>query len=202
MTSLLPLPDLRLCPCHCLQIILPSPSSVEPVRGPGARARQSIPSLSPSLLDTLSGVEVQFFRPSLGAATGDLDAGFEAGGEEEDLIRRLRDELKLEEKVNARNEASTSRWDQRLEHLKGVVAGGSAPAPERTGGIGTPPDLGELERQLQRRRLRRERRGKHEGDVSSDDDEDDNSSTSTSTEGDSDAEDSEEKSEPGDSAAK
>ncbi|GAA5871438.1 hypothetical protein JCM3774_005600 [Rhodotorula dairenensis] len=148
-------------------IVLPSPPSVQPVRAPGARARQTIPSLSPSLLDTLSGVEVQFFRPSLGAATGDVDADLEAGSEADDLIRRLRDELKLEEKVNSRNEANASRWEERLEGLKGVVAGG-ARGPDRTGGIGTPPDLGELERQLEKRRIKRQRDGENDDGTSED----------------------------------
>ncbi|GAA5982774.1 hypothetical protein JCM10908_006779 [Rhodotorula pacifica] len=161
-------------------ITLPSPPSVQPSRVPLARARQSIPSLSPSLLDTLSGVEVQFFRPSLGAATGDLDVGakgFEAGSAEDDLIRRLRDELQLEDKVNSRNEASTSRWEDRLEGLKGVVAG--VPAATQPGGIGTPPGLGELERQVKKRQKRRERRERRgSGDDSSTDEEDTDTSSS------------------------
>ncbi|KAG0660754.1 hypothetical protein C6P46_004438 [Rhodotorula mucilaginosa] len=181
-------------------IVLPSPPTVQPVRAPGARARQSIPSLSPSLLDTLSGVEVQFFRPSLGAATGDLDVadakGFEAGSAEEDLIRRLRDELSLEEKVTSRNEASTSSWDARLEGLKGVVAGGPVAAGQ-AGSIGTPPDLGELERQLKKRQRKRDRR---RGATDDDSDEDDTDSTTTE-EVDSDSEvDSEDKSKREDAA--
>lgn len=175
------------------QFVLPSPPTVQPVRAPGARARQSIPSLSPSLLDTLSGVEVQFFRPSLGAATGDLDVAdakrFEAGSAEDDLIRRLRDELNLEEKVNSRKGASTSGWAARLEGLKGVVAGGPA---GQAGSIGTPPDLGELERQLRKQQRKRDRR---RGATANDSDEDDTDSATTE-EDDSDSEvDSEDKSE-------
>lgn len=145
-------------------------------------------------------MEVQFFRPSLGAATGDLDVadakGFEAGSAEDDLIRRLRDELSLEEKVTSRNEAITSSWDARLEGLKDVVAGGPVAAGQ-AGSIGTPPDLGELERQLKKRQRKRDRR---KGATDDDSDEDDTDSTTTE-EDDSDREvDSEEKSEREDAA--
>lgn len=147
-------------------------------------------------------MEVQFFRPSLGAATGDLDVadakGFEAGSAEDDLIRRLRDELSLEEQVNSRNEASTSGWDARLEGLKGVVAGGPVAAGQ-AGAIGTPPDLCELERQLKKRQRKRDRR---RGATDDDSDEEDETDSTTTEEDDSDSEvDSEDKSEREDAAA-
>lgn len=134
---------------------------------PLARARQHIPTLSPSLLDTLSGVEVQFFRPSLGANTGDVDAGpsgFEAGSQEDDLLRRLRDELKLEATVRARDDENAAGWDDRLNKLKefkttaGSVSTSTA-APVSRSEIGTPPDLGDLEREVRRRQKREAKKG-------------------------------------------
>lgn len=152
--------------------------------------RKRLPPLSPSLLDTLSGVEIQFFRPSRGAATGDVDpgpSGFEAGSQEDDLMRRLRDELKLEANVQAREEDAVAGFDARLQKLKefsavegaarmarGAEAGpGSGAEAGALPDIGQPPDLGELERP-RRKREKRLKAGKGEGS--------DSESTDSSTE--------------------
>ncbi|GAA5937382.1 hypothetical protein JCM3775_006597 [Rhodotorula graminis] len=133
---------------------LPSPPSSPPL----ARApRRSIPSaaraasLSPSLLDTLSGVEVQFFRP--GPGIGDdapspveagelaLALGGPAGGrlseEEEELMRRVRDEGEVELRqgtADREDDEDTARgWEARLAGLGGT---GAAPSGRAGGGGG------------------------------------------------------------------
>ncbi|GAA5842749.1 hypothetical protein JCM9279_003973 [Rhodotorula babjevae] len=119
---------------------LPSPPSSPPL----SRARRSIPALSPSLLDTLSGVEVQFFRPGLedptlsdSGAMGGARAGWGGDdGEEEELIRRAREEGEVERRQGvadkAEDDAATSGWEARLAGLSG--AGADAPSGGGGGG--------------------------------------------------------------------
>ncbi|BGP27997.1 hypothetical protein JCM10295v2_006984 [Rhodotorula toruloides] len=139
---------------------LPSPPSLDPSSpsSPKTRAGRTVPALSPSLLDTLSGVEVQFFRPSLGASTSDVaPSSFGVSGEEDDLIRRLRDELSLEEKTRKRDEEGTKEWEKRLEGLKGVVAGSARTAGPEGDALGVPSELGELERGVKRKQKKARR---------------------------------------------
>ncbi|BGP52118.1 hypothetical protein JCM10450v2_008089 [Rhodotorula kratochvilovae] len=105
---------------------LPPPPSSAPSSPPLARARRSIPALSPSLLDTLSGVEVQFFRPGL-AAGADVGVGGHEE-EEEELMRRAGDEAALEARVQAREGAAdaTRGWEARLAGLGGVAPSASS----------------------------------------------------------------------------
>ncbi|GAA5908749.1 hypothetical protein JCM5296_005759, partial [Sporobolomyces johnsonii] len=115
---------------------------------PFPRSRQPIP--GSSALDTLSGIEIEFMRPSLGSAVGDfsLDAGAEAGtgGEADDLLRRMRDELAVEASTRRRAGASAERWEARLGALKGVAAaaGPTRREVEERERLGKPPELGEL----------------------------------------------------------
>ncbi|GAA5895672.1 hypothetical protein JCM8208_005295 [Rhodotorula glutinis] len=120
---------------------LPSPPSSPPL----SRARRSIPALSPSLLDTLSGVEVQFFRPGLGDAPPPVDAGALGGAtgmrdEEEELMRRVGEEGEVELRqgeADREGEEETARgWEARLKGLGGVVPGADA-SSGRGGGGGT-----------------------------------------------------------------
>ncbi|GAA6058328.1 hypothetical protein JCM3770_003621 [Rhodotorula araucariae] len=101
----------------CLQRAprIPSP----PASPPLARARQSIPALSPSLLDTLSGVEVQFFRPALAGTTAVPDGhdyGYE--DEEHELLRRAGDEAKLEARLLHGDDDGAGAWEARLAGLR------------------------------------------------------------------------------------
>ncbi|BGP35774.1 hypothetical protein JCM10296v2_007626 [Rhodotorula toruloides] len=151
---------------------LPSPPSLEPSSpsSPRARAGRTVPALGPSLLDTLSGVEVQFFRPSLGPSTGDVaPSSFGIGREEDDLIRRLRDELKVEEKTNKRDEEGTKEWEKRMEGLRGVAAGPARSAGLTEDALGVPPDLGELEKAVKRKQRKTRRRAADDSSEESDD---------------------------------
>lgn len=102
-------------------------------------------------------------------------------------MRRLRDELKLEANVQAREEDAAAGFDARLQKLKefsavegaarmarGAEAGpGSGAEAGALADIGQPPDLGELERP-RRKREKRLKAGKGEGS--------DSESTDSSTE--------------------
>ncbi|KAL7339940.1 hypothetical protein BJY59DRAFT_231808 [Rhodotorula toruloides] len=150
---------------------LPSPPSLDPSSpsSPKARAGRTVPALSPSLLDTLSGVEVQFFRPSLGASTGDVaPSSFGVGGEEEDLMWRLRDGLSIEEKTRKRDEDGTKEWEKRMEGLKGVAAGPARSAGPVGDALGVPPDLGELEKAVKRKQRKARRRADDSSEESDD----------------------------------
>lgn len=151
---------------------LPSPPSLDPSSpsSPKARAGRTVPALSPSLLDTLSGVEVQFFRPSLGASTGDVaPSSFGVGAEEDDLLRKLRDELSVEEKMRKRDEEGTKEWEKRMEGLKGVAAGPARSAGPTGDVLGVPPDLGELEKAVKRKQKKAKRRAAGDSSEDSDD---------------------------------
>ncbi|GJN94189.1 hypothetical protein Rhopal_007263-T1 [Rhodotorula paludigena] len=148
----------------------------------------SLPALSPSLLDTLSGVEVQFFRPSL--APDPLPLGLAGGGGEEDeLMRRAWDEVGVEDTVRKREEQATDRWAARMAELEGVVpsAGGVATgsAPPRVLEEGR-PDVDDLEKALRRRERRRSRKA---GRTGSDEEVDEDSEEKTSSEEESESED-------------
>ncbi|GAA5997549.1 uncharacterized protein JCM10292_000924 [Rhodotorula paludigena] len=170
---------------------LPTAPTTPPARG--ARARQSLPALSPSLLDTLSGVEVQFFRPSLAPDSLPLGLGG-GGGEEDDLMRRARDEVGVEETVRKREEQATERWAARMAELEGVVPSAGAAAT----GSAAPqvleegrPDVDDLEKALRRRERRRSRKA---GRTGSDEEGDEDSAKETSSAEDSESEDGDERS--------
>ncbi|GAA6011202.1 hypothetical protein JCM10207_005537 [Rhodosporidiobolus poonsookiae] len=172
-------------------------SSTSPSRPPWP-PRTALPTPSSSALDTLSGIEVEFMRPSFGAAVGDLGGEGGTTGEEEELMRRMGEEAQLEERVRGRDEEGVGRWEKRLEGLRGVAFGsggaaGTVPTAGRGGGVeGAPPELGELERAL---RKQKKKRGKRTGEGSSDEDEDGETSSEEedSEEEDSEEEDSEER---------
>ncbi|GAA5873026.1 hypothetical protein JCM1840_007301 [Sporobolomyces johnsonii] len=120
------------------------PSDPDPL----ARSRQPIPGFS--ALDTLSGIEIEFMRPSLGSAVGDsslhAEAGGTGGGEADDLLRRMRDELAVEASTRRRADASAEGWEARMGALKGVAAaaGPTRREVEERERLGMPPELGEL----------------------------------------------------------
>ncbi|GAA5949583.1 hypothetical protein JCM21900_002459 [Sporobolomyces salmonicolor] len=144
-----------------------------------ARPRLPLPSWALSSEDTLSGVVVEFMRPSLGSSVGDvsLDAG--APGEEaDDLLQRMRDELVVEASTRRRAEASADRWEARREALKGVAAGPTRREVEERERLGTPPELGELARVVEKRC----RRAKGTGGASETDSEEESDESENETE--------------------
>ncbi|GAA5884080.1 hypothetical protein JCM6882_002131 [Rhodosporidiobolus microsporus] len=155
--------------------------------------RQKLPLPSPSALDTLSGIEVQFIRrPSLGGV-GSLgeEEGLGEGGEEGDLLRRMQEEVDVEGRVRERDEAGVEGWEKRMEGLKGVVPGASSSTSSAPAGLqdGPPPDVGELERAVRRRERRRAKKGGRAGE---EDEEETSSSEEETTTDEEDEEDSEE----------
>ncbi|GAA5853916.1 hypothetical protein JCM8547_008156 [Rhodosporidiobolus lusitaniae] len=124
---------------------------------------RALPVPSASALDTLSGIEIEFMRPSLGSTVGDLGGEGGGEGEEDDLLKRMRDELELEGRTREREEEAVGEWEKRLEGLRGVVSNSSAATNELGRGRledGPPPPtgLGKLEKALRRREKRREKR--------------------------------------------
>ncbi|GAA5836373.1 hypothetical protein JCM11251_001475 [Rhodosporidiobolus azoricus] len=142
----------------------PTNLSFSPTRS--ASYRHKLPLPSPSALDTLSGIEVQFIkRPSLGGPGffGE-DGGLGEGGEEEDLMRRMREEMEIEGRVKKRDQEGVGEWEKRMEGLKGVVPSAGGPSSSAVGGLrdAPPRDVGELEGAMKRRVKRREKK-KQEG---------------------------------------
>lgn len=129
-------------------------------------------------------------RPSLGASTG--DSSFPLAGEEEDeLIKRMRDELRVEESTQKRSEAGVDEWEKRLEGLRGVVEGRPRKWEEDeriAKSLGEVPELGELEKELEKRRQK-----KREKKESEDSEETEESEDETETESEKDSEDDEER---------
>ncbi|GAA6063826.1 hypothetical protein JCM10212_002583 [Sporobolomyces blumeae] len=156
--------------------------------------------LSESSLDTLSGVEVQFMkRPSLGGGGGIEEAA--TGDEGDELIRRMLDEVEVEDKASKRNEEGVKDWESRMDRLRRVGPASSerggpdaSSSEQATAGTGTGtvdesvPAVGDLEDELKRRRKREEKKLKKKGvvrdmpgsdrDSSGDSDDDETSSES------------------------
>jgi len=131
-------------------------------------------------------------RPWLGASTGE-DSSFPLANEEEDeLIKRMRDELRVEESTQKRSEVGVEEWEKRLEGLRGVVGGRPRKWEEDERilkSLGEAPELGELEKELEkRRRKKRVKKGSEE-----DCEETDESEEETETESEKDSEDDEER---------
>jgi len=63
-------------------------------------------------------------RPSLGAVTGVSQFESEEDSEEGELMRRMRDELDIEDSTRKRREEGVGEWEKRFEGLKGVGEGG------------------------------------------------------------------------------
>jgi len=130
-------------------------------------------------------------RPSLGASTG--DSSFPLAGEEEDeLIKRMRDELRVEESTQKRSEAGVDEWEKRLEGLRGVVEGRPRKWEEDeriAKSLGEVPELGELEKELEKRRQKKRVKKGSEEDC----EETDESEEETETESEKDSEDDEER---------
>ncbi|GAA5987335.1 hypothetical protein JCM11641_002689 [Rhodosporidiobolus odoratus] len=174
---------------HFLATLPSSPSSSPSLARSSSPPRQRQPLESgsrPSQDAVLSGIEVAFMRPSFGAAVGDLPGVRGGRGDEEDeLVRRMRDEVELEGKVRRREEETAEEWEKRLERLKGVVPG-SAAVREGTGvPEGSPPGLGELERAVEKRKRKERRKSGREDGSSNEEDTDsesDESSESTASE--------------------
>jgi len=129
-------------------------------------------------------------RPWLGASTGE-DSSFPLANEEEDeLIKRMRDELRVEESTQKRSEVGVEEWEKRLEGLRGVVGGRPRKWEEDervSKSLGEAPELGELERELEKRRRKKREKKEDESE------ETEESEDETETESEKDSEDDEER---------
>jgi len=159
--------------------------------------RKPRPTLTTNSLDTLSGIEIDFMkRPTLEGNNNftsfskdlDFDLG---GGEENELMRRMRDELDVEDRESKRNEKDVEKWEERIKGLKeGVTISSSTKDTssvvnaERIGG--EVPQLGELERELNRRKKKEEKRRGRKGSDSEDDSDSETESESDEESNDSD----------------
>ncbi|GAA5939163.1 hypothetical protein JCM1841_003342 [Sporobolomyces salmonicolor] len=143
-----------------------------------ARCRPPLPSLALSSVDTLSGLVIEYMRPSLGSSVGDvsLDAGAQ-GEEADDLLQRMRDEVVVEASTRRRADASADGWEARMGALKGVAAEPTRREVEERERLGTPPELGELARVMEKRCTR----AKGTGGASETDSEEESDESETET---------------------
>ncbi|GAA5967560.1 hypothetical protein JCM3765_007394 [Sporobolomyces pararoseus] len=163
------------------QLELPPSSPPHHHSSSSSTRNRKIPTLTESSLDTLSGIEIEFMKRPQGST--DFSSSLSGGNDEEDeLLKKMGDELSVEEKERGRNEGRVEKWEERLNGLKGVVpSSGGGGERIRTSTLGDgPPELGELERELRRRKKREEKR--NEGKKGSDDEDSETDSESETTE--------------------
>ncbi|GAA6023846.1 hypothetical protein JCM11491_006316 [Sporobolomyces phaffii] len=151
--------------------------------------------MSTEAFDSSSGIEIEFMRRSaaLPAFGGPIDADAD-DDDEDDLIRRMRDEVKVEANTSRRNEAGVETWQARINGLRGVVGddNGGGGQGERIRGLedAPPPGLGRLERELDRRKRKDEKkRSQRHDDDDDDSDSESDSESETETESERDSED-------------